>query len=918
MQNLLDRFLASEAQFSTRCAVVVQNETRLEEFTYADLRHLAAAARAALHVRGIAPGDRCALLAPNHARWCAAFLGIIGLGAVVVPLDTTLNPDQLATLLCDAGCRALFTSKEHLAAGRAAAESCPDLDHILVLEELAAPPDPAVLSPSPARPDDLAAILYTSGTTSDPKGVMLTHANLLAEIEAALQVVKLNADDAVLGVLPMFHVLALMANFWLPMAVGACVVYLQSISSAEILRAMRERQISAFCVVPQFFYLIHQRLSEQVQAAGRLRGWLFRLLLVANGFARTLGLNFGPLVFRRVHALFGPRMRLLITGGSRFDPGVARDLHRLGFNLLHAYGLTETSAAATFTPINDNRIGSVGQPLPGIEVKILPAELPFADDTRSGEIAIRGPIVMLGYYNRPQATAEVVEDGWLRTGDLGYLDPAGHLFITGRKKEVIVLSSGKNIYPEEIEAHYAHSPYIKELCVVGRASAAGEPLAQRLHAVLVPNFDALRERKVVNTREVLRYEIESLSLALPSHKRVLSYELWPHELPRTTTRKLKRFEIEQALAARAPESGAAAAARALTPEERAWAAEPRVARALTLIARAAPRPAGALPPNANLELDLGLDSMQRVELFLTLEQEFGVELDQEVSQRIYTVHELVEAFLAPAPPPCGAERAAAPPRPAWDTLLAAAPADEPAFSHILKPKRLLAVAIFALMRIIYGLARLLLRLRVEGLEHLPRQYGQGLPRHQPFILSPNHQSYLDAFLLCSALPFGIFRRLFFLGASEYYETRLMRWLARLWNIIPVDPDTNLVRAMQAGAFGLRHGKVLILFPEGERSIDGEVKTFKKGAAILATHLQVGIIPVALDGVHEVWPRGRRPQRLARVRIRIGAPLPPPPPTPLGGEEAEGTYARLTAALRDRVVKMLESLRRLRAASRGSA
>ncbi|MFQ5926101.1 MAG: AMP-binding protein [Terriglobia bacterium] len=949
MQNLFERFLASEARFPRRLAAVVQGETQGEEFTYADVRRLADAARGWLHARGIAPGDRCALLAANHPRWCAAFLGVVGQGAVAVPLDTTLKASQIATLLRDAGCRAIFTSNEYVPAVRAAADSCPDLAHIFLLGDLAPPSGGTAssggtalggvaLPTSPARPDDLAAVFYTSGTTCDPKGVMLTHANLLAEIDAALEVVNLNADDRILAVLPLFHVLAFVANFWLPFAVGASVVFLQSISSAEVQRALREREISAFCVVPQFFYLIHQRIREQVEAAGRLRRWLFQFLLAANGRARALGLNLGPLFFRRVHALFGPRMRLLVSGGSRFDPGVARDLHRLGLTLTQAYGLTETSAAVTFTPLNDFRIGSVGPPLPGVEVKILPAELPLEEsDTTpliskpraSGEIAIRGPIVMRGYYNQPEATAAVFQDGWLRTGDLGYLDSDGHLFITGRIKEVIVLSSGKNIYPEELEAHYATSPYIKELCVLGRTSEPGEPLADRLHAVVVPDFDALRRQKVVNAREIVRYAIESLSLELPSHKRVLSYELWPHELPRTTTRKLKRFEVERALAARARETPAEAlaAARELTPEERAWAAESRVARALALIARAARRQPAELHPNANLELDLSLDSMQRIELLVTLEQEFSVEFDTEVTQRIYTVRELVDALLAPS----GATpRAAAPQRPAWDTLLTAAPADEPAFSHIHKPKRLVALVLFAAIRILYALARLLLRLRVEGLEHLPRTTGVGgLPRHQPFrenlqgepfILSPNHQSYLDAFLLCSALPFRTFRQLFFLGASEYYTTRLMRWLARLANIIPVDPDTNLVRAMQAGAFGLRHGKVLILFPEGERSIDGEVKTFKKGAAILSTHLQVPIVPVALAGAYEVWPRGRLPQRLAPVRIRLSAPLPPPPPTApqSGAEEAESGYARLTAALRDRVVEMFESLRGPRPASKGPA
>ncbi len=918
MQNLVERFLASATRFSQRLAVLVEAPGGAEEYTYADVQRLAAAAAAKLRAHGLKPGERCALLAENHARWCAGFLGILANGSVAVPLDVTLTPPQIATLLRDAGASAIFASGNHLATARNAAESCPQLRHVLPLDELS-PADSAPLDVGPARPNDLAAIFYTSGTTSDPKGVELTHGNLLVEFDAVLQTIPVYPEDRILGILPLFHVLALLANFWLPLVAGASVVFLASISSAEILRVMRERRITAFVVVPQFFYLIHQRITDQVRAGGRLRQAIFRGLLALNGFTRSFGLNLGKLFFRPVHSAIGPQMRLWLTGGSRFDAAVGRDLHRMGLTLLQAYGLTECSGAATLTPEKDNRIGSVGKPLPGVEVKIRPAEIGNAEAEESpyptGEIAIRGPIVMQGYWNRPEATAAILQDGWLLTGDLGYLDPQGNLYITGRKKDVIILSSGKNIYPEEIEAHYAQSPYIKEICILGRRDP-GQPLAERLHAVVVPNFDLLRERKVVNAREILRYEIESLSIQLPSHKRILSYDIWPNELPRTTTRKLKRFQIEHLVATRAAEATAAAAPapRQLTPEDRTWLQEPRVARALNFIARAA-RQKADLHPDDNLELDLGLDSMQRVELLVTLEHEFGVAVEDETANRIFTVRELVTAILAA--PPAGLAPATAPARalrpqqpsavPAWDAILAAAPEDDPAFVHILKPKPLFTAFAFLLMRLLYLAARLLLPLRVHGREQLPRQ--------QAYILCPNHQSYLDVFLLVSALPYHSFRRLFFLGASEFFATRPRQFIARWVNVIPVDPDANLVRAMQAGAFGLRHGKVLVLFPEGERTIDGEVKNFKKGAAILSAHLRVPIVPVALEGIYDVWPRGRRPQRLAPVDIRIGQTLEPPAaPRAASSEEMERLYARLTAQLRETVVAMFDGLRRLRPAA----
>ena len=911
MRNFYERFAATAERYGARPAVQVQRREGLDSFTYAELRHRAEQAAGWLAARGLEPGDSCAILADNDAHWCAAYLGILRLGGVAVPLDTAYTPNQIAVLLRDSRAKILFTTLHYLAAAGEAAKASGSSSEIVLLhgtapgvanfDEILKGSVSAPLPPCPARRPDPAVILYTSGTTSDPKGVVLTHGNLLAEIEAVLAVVQLDERDCVLGVLPLFHALAQMANLLLPFAVGAGVVFLESVNTTELLRALEQRGVTTFCCVPQFFYLIHQRIRQEVAA----RGWLPRLafhgLLRANGGLRNrLGVNLGPQLFRRVHDVLGRQMRLLVTGGSRFDPAIGRDLYRMGLDILQAYGLTECAGAATVTGPGDQHTDSVGRALPGVELKILPPEPTAEAEARDGEVALRGPIVMQGYFNRPEVNAAVLRDGWLHTGDLGYLDAGGRLHITGRKKEVIVLSSGKNIYPEEIEAHYLQSPYLQELCVLG-VSRPDEPSAERLHAIVVPDFEVMRQRKVLNTHEILRYEIESLSIQWPSHKRLLSYEVWTEELPRTTTRKLKRFEIERRLRARGQRVAeeAAAEARPLSEEGLAWAADPEVARALEVIREAAKHKA-AIRPDANIELDLGFDSMERVELLTQLEELFGTQVPDEVASRIYTVRELVEAVRpgAGAAAPAGVRGGYA-----WGKLLEAWPTDDSILADLLKPKWLLAGVLFVGMKFFYLGARFLLRFRVSGGEHLPPA--------GPFLLCPNHQSYLDVFLLVSALPFRVFRKLFFVGASEYFATPLRRWLARMINLVPVDPDTNLLRAMQAGAFGLRHAKVLILFPEGERSIDGQIKKFKKGASILSWHLGAPMVPVAFDGVFDVWPRGRPPQRLARVRMRFGAPLPPPPALPPTASlaHAEAHYAAAADQLRHTVLELCNALRR---------
>lgn len=886
-QTVWSVFTATVKRYGKRVAVEVQRSDRVDRFTYQQLYDLAVAHGVWLTANGVQPGDRCAILAHNDAHWCGVYLGILRAGATAVPLDTNYSAKQVATIVRDAGARLLFVS-ERLRPVVAQALNDGLLDpQIDIVDVHSFPGTATALSPEAQyEPSSPAVILYTSGTTSDPKGVVLTHANLLAERDAAFKVVTVTNEDALLGVLPLFHSLAQLANLLLPFAVGARVVYLESINSADLVRALKEREITIFCCVPQFFYLIHQRVMQQVQKSGLLTRVIFRLLLALNFGLRRMGVNLGRVFFGKVHDVMGRKMRLLVTGGSKFDHEIGRDLYSLGFTILQAYGLTETSAAASINTPDEAHLDTVGKPLPGVEIKILSPEAGALD----GEIAIRGPIVMAGYYNRPDATAQVMQDGWFLSGDLGRLDAEGRLQITGRKKEMIVLASGKNIYPEEIEAHYRQSPYVKEICVMGLAEP-GRPSTERLYAAVVPNMDLMRERKIVNAGDILRFEIEGLAVGLPAHKRVLGYDIWFEPLPRTTTQKMKRHEIEK----RVRERQLAAAQDASAPisdQHQAWLDDGHVAAAVPMI-QARLRDGVRLRPDANLELDLGLDSMERVELLTELEQRFGVKVPQAAAFEIFTVTQLVEAVRpgdaggsAPASSAAAADES-------WSVLLRdLPPATDPVLGGLLESRPVATAVMFVLSRVV---RTAIARARVSGLEHLPKGGA--------FIISPNHQSFFDPLIVSSVLPYRVWRQVFYVGAVEYFETPLARWFARIVNLVPVDADSNLVPAMQAGAFGLTHGKVLVLFPEGERSIDGTVKKFKKGAPILAQHLGVPIVPVAVKGIYELWPRNRAinwrlmlPFSGHRVTITFGQPM----------QFAEkANYAESTGQLRQRVVDMWE-------------
>jgi long-chain acyl-CoA synthetase len=911
MPTFYDRFVECSERWPDNVALELQRHDHLESCTYAELRRMAESVGRWITENGFPPGARLAILADNHPRWVAAYLGTIAAGCAAVPLDTALHDDQVTKLLKDSGTSAVFCDAKHLPVARPAATELklglilmdPDRmtghsieDHWLGILPALFEAGPGKFKAAPANDDDLASLLYTSGTTADPKGVMLTHANFMGEVEAVFNWIDLGPTDALLGVLPLFHVLAQMANLLLPLVKGSRVVYLETLNTTELLRALSERNITAFAVVPQFYYLIHERIFQEIAKRGAITKKLFAALVALNRTLRKIGINAGPILFKKVHHTLGPKMRYLATGGSRFDPAIARDFHDLGIDVLQAYGLTETTAAVFVNSPDDNEIGSVGKAMKGVEGKIIDPQ-PQEEGPPVGEVAVRGAVVMKGYWNRPDATAAVLRDGWFLTGDLGYFDAHGHLFLTGRKKEVIVLSNGKNVYPEEIETHYLKSPFIKEIAVMGLEGKPGQG-GDRLHAVIVPNFDVLRQRKIVNAKQVIRFDIEGLSPELASTKRIGSYEIWQEDLPRTTTRKIKRFEVEKRVRAnqakKASDDSDLPAEKPLTADEVAWLDQLDVQRGLKVVRETVHSAPSTLRPTLNLELDLGLDSMQRVELLSRIEEELGGNVEESQLAEIYTVRDLIDAVLQSAASGAGGPGTRVT-FAGWKSILAEDP-DDPDVLALARRHRLSDAGWYLVSRLVQMIALDRFDLRVSGIEKLPKS--------GPYILCSNHQSYLDPLILASVLPPDVFRRLFAVGTSDIFGKGFMRRLARSIKVVVLDPDANLVPAMRAGAFGLRHGLALMLYPEGERSIDGTPRIFKKGAAILSIHLQVPIVPIAIEGFYDAWPRNQAFRGFTPLKMTFGVPISPPPES----EASEAAYEKLTADLKARVVAMWETLR----------
>ncbi len=921
MATFYQRIQESARKFPDNVALEIQREQTVERVTFAELTRMSESVANWLSTR-VSRDARVAILAANHPRWVETYLGIIAAGRTAVPLDTAFNAGQVKKLLTDSGASFLFCDAKHLPV---AGEAVKDMNVGLVMTSAASEQNlapnkaeafnlvgdldsifkagPAGFQPVIPDDGDLAALLYTSGTTADPKGVMLTHANLVGEANAVFGLLQIGPEDALLGILPMFHVLAQMANLFLPLFNGARVVYLETLNTTELLRALQERDITAFCVVPQFFYLIHEKIFKELSKRGKFTLRLVRALMALNRCLRRAGINAGKTYFGKIHATFGMRMRYLVTGGSRFDPAIARDFYSFGIDVLNAYGLTETTGGAFLNPPGRIVFGSVGPPLPGVEARIVDPKPVEEGAPPTGEIAIRGAIVMKGYWNRPEATADVLRESWLYTGDLGYFDSGGNLFITGRRKEIIVLANGKNIYPEEIEAHYLQSPFVKEICVMALEARPGDPTSERLHAVVVPNFERLRERKIVNSKEAIRLDIEALSHKIASTKRIGSYDIWQDDLPRTTTRKLKRFQIEKKVRERKQngrEDSDIGTDKPLTADEQQWLEREDVKRALAIIhgsLHESLQGSGrgqveAIRPAWNLELDLGLDSMQRIELLTALEQHLGGDVPESRLAEIYSVRDLVDAVMASAGRVEGQAKAAEPP---WSTILSE-PVSDPEVLALARHNIFAEVFFFLLGRLIYLFALDRFHLKIRGLENLPEK--------GPYLICPNHQSYFDPIVMAAGLPWRLFHDTFALGTSDIFGKGFMRRLARWLRVVMLDPDANLVPAMRAGAFGLTQGRILMLYPEGERTNDGTPRVFRKGAAILSIHTQAPIVPVAIEGFYDAWPRHKRFPRFANLQLVFGKPIQPPPLS----EASEAAYEELTAELKSRVVAMWRELR----------
>jgi long-chain acyl-CoA synthetase len=539
IQSLIDRLRDNHPEV---VAFRIKRKGEYVEFTCGEVAERAATLGALLASLDLQPGDRVGLLGDNQPEWGMAYLSIVGYGMTAVPIDRLLKPGEYQRILEDSGTRVIIVSGAYIDDVHEIKDSLPDLEHILHLEEIIEQTEIKATPDHNPNANDLAVLIYTSGTTGQPKGVMLTHNNIMANVVSCTESISFSRGDNFLSVLPLHHTFECTAGLLAPIYEGATVTYVGSLKSRDIIDTMRETEATIMLAVPLLYEKMYAGILRKMKTQPPLLKTILNLSMCIVKFGEKFNKKLGQAVFRSLREKGGfGTIRFFVSGAAALPPEVAAGFERLGMVILQGYGLTEASPVVAVNRFGSPKHDSIGPVVPGVEVEILDP-----DESGVGELIVRGDNVMQGYYNNTEATEEVIKDGWLYTGDSGWVDEEGHLHIAGRLKNVIVTKAGKNIYPEEIEGELALSPYVAEVLVLGEVKKSGE---EYVKAIVFPDYEYLNEENMATDdatiTTLLDKEIRARCANLADYKRVKEFELRKEEFPKTSTRKIKRFLLNQ-------------------------------------------------------------------------------------------------------------------------------------------------------------------------------------------------------------------------------------------------------------------------------------------------------------------------------------------------------------------------------------
>ena len=767
----------------------------------------------------ITKGDRSALMMENRPESIFSFFSIWAKKGIAISLDAGYTVDQLAYVLGDSTPKYLFVSNKTKKVAEEADSKLNNIIKIINVYELMLPAEYKIKKEEFENDsnDDVAVIVYTSGTTGNPKGVMITYENIKTNMEGVRAVDLVNETDVILAMLPYHHIMPLCFTLILPMYMGVPIVLLTEISSASLLKTLQENRVTVILGVPRVWEMLDKAIMIKINESS-LAKFMFKMAEKINSMAIR------KMLFSKVHKQFGGHIRLMVSGGAKIDKNILEDFRTMGFCAIQGYGMTETAPIIAFNVPGRERSDSAGEVIPNVEVKI-------ADD---GEILVKGKNVMKGYYNNEKATEEAFDkDGWFHTGDLGRMD-GKYLIIIGRKKEMIVLPNGKNIDPNDIENEIIkNTDLIKEIAVT--------EYKEQLLAIIYPDFQQIEAKKIVNIKDAIKWEvIDKYNVTAPNYKKIHDIKIVKKELPKTRIGKIRRFMLKDLIEDKDD-------VIEQKEEKKTIVVPPEMKEKFDIINKYIDeRYHKAIDLDSHIELDLGFDSLDIVEFMNFLNETFGINLVEQdfvenktISAIIKLVNEKAGKFVEKVDKN--------------ENLKKIIESD----SDVKLPKD----ARYAkFLRVILGpFFRFYFKYKCIDKENIKDGAG---------IIVGNHQSYLDGFMVNNVFTTKEMNDNYYIATALHFKSKTMKYLANHGNIILVDANRNLKNTLQAAAKVLKNNKKLIIFPEGARTRDGQLHEFKKTFAILAKDLNVPIYPFVLKGAYEAFPYNKKFPKRNNVSVQF--------------------------------------------------
>ena len=778
------------------------------------------------------------ILMENRPEWIYTYFALWDRKAVPIALDSTSNGKEILYVLEDSGPKFIICSdeteknvKEAVSLYDKGQVTIINVDSHLIDEnkmEIIKKGDFELENP---EGDSIATMLYTSGTTGFPKGVMLTFNNLSSELEGLEKKNLLEPSDQILALLPFHHVLPLTATVLIILKYQASIVFVKKIASKEILEALDKNNVTALVGVPRVFKLFYDGIKQQIDSKFIMRT-IYKLMTKIKSF------KIRRKVFTKVHEKFGGELTFIVSGGAKLDPEIGEFYETLGIYVQEGYGLTETSPVIAVNTRKERKIGTVGKKLDNIEAKIVDEEL-----------WVKGPIVMKGYYNKPEKTAEVItEDGWFKTGDLASIDDEGYITIRGRRNSMIVLSNGKNIDPEKLENKVIEKSkkLIKELGVFGHND--------KLVAIIVPDLLECRKQGITNIKAYIKNIVEDYNLTVHNYEKILDYKLYEEELPKTRVGKLRRFMLPELYLKTNVKKK-----KVEEPDNEVYKLLKDYIKKLKGI---------EAQPEENLELEIGMDSLDIVEFFAYVENSFGIQLDEEKFSEISNLKSLSEYINEKATKIESGEVD-------WKKIIEAAPPVEEKnrwATRVLRPLFDLTIKLY-------------FRLKRVDRDKLS---------NKPQIFVSNHQSFIDSLVLGSLLPAGILYNTIFLAIDWYFKKGILKLLVSHGNVVLIDINKNIKKSVEEIAGNVKAGKNVLIFPEGARTKDGKVAEFKKVFAIIAKELNVDVQCLGIKGAFEAYSRYMKFPKPKKIEVAVLEKFKP-----------EGTYDEIVEKARNIIKNYVE-------------